>query len=181
MQAIHTQPKKLYDNHEKSLSLNAFEREDRGDYLGAIERDIRGLMRRLAEQKLEHAEDSKKQHAEMQSLLMALINDLSDSFERVFDVIQKRKEYLTPKTKVWIGNFRTIYKLLQKILSERGVVPINNLEEGFDPYRHKAVDTIEDPSKEDGTIIEEVKKGYVRHETVLRKTEVVVVRNMQNE
>jgi len=178
---MHAEPDSLYEINETRPSICSFEEDDRGDYLAVIERDIRALMRQLAEQKMEYTEASKQQDADMQSLLLALINDLSDSFERVFGTIEKRKEHLTPKTKIWIGNFRTIYKLLHKILSERGIVPIDNLQKGFDPNWHKAIEIVEDSTKEDGTIIEEVKKGYIMNNTVLRKTEVVVVRNEQDE
>ena len=166
-----------FEIDETPPSPGAFREADQGDYLGAIERDTRDLIRRLAERECELKEAAKKHEAHTRALLLALVDDLSDAFERVFDIIQKQQEHLTPKTKIWFGNFRTIYRLLQQILSTRGVTPIANLDEGFDPDWHKAVEIVKDPAREDGAIVQEVRRGYVWGDKVLRKSEVVVVRN----
>ena len=81
--------------------------------------------------------------------------------------------------KKWIGNFRTVYRLLDKVLSEQGVTKIESLDQAFDPHWHKVVGTVVDPSKQDGTIVEETKRGYVWQNQILREAEVIVVRNRE--
>jgi molecular chaperone GrpE len=81
--------------------------------------------------------------------------------------------------KIWIGNYSTVRRLLERFLSEQGITRIEILNQTFDPQWHKVADIVADSTKPDGTITEEVKKGYVWQNQVLRKAEVVVVRNAE--
>lgn len=61
-------------------------------------------------------------------------------------------------------------------LQQEGLTRIPALGEKFDPLVHEAVAQIEDASKEDGTIVEEVKRGYRWPDRLLRPASVVVVK-----
>jgi molecular chaperone GrpE (heat shock protein) len=147
-----------------------------GSPLTLIENDIRRLMHRLAVAEHEKDQLEKAMRDEVKSILLALI-DILDAFERVFEAVGSKQDLINRQMKKWIGNFRTIRRLLENLLYEEGVRAIENLDDGFDPKWHRAVDTISDPGKPDGTIVEQVQKGYFWHNAMLRKAEVIVVQN----
>ncbi len=141
-----------------------------------IEQGIRQLMLQVAEDAAKVREDERERKAETRKLLLELL-EVIDAFERVFRSIHAKKDDITPQMKIWTGNFRTVRKMLDSIVASRDVVRIENLDSGFDPQWHKVAEVVTDPEKPDGTIVEEVKAGYVWLGDVLRKTEVTVVRN----
>jgi molecular chaperone GrpE len=77
-------------------------------------------------------------------------------------------------------------KKLRKVLEQEGVTPIESPEgKVFDPTRHNAVLTVERDDVEDCTVIEEIRKGYIMKDKVLRPTIVKVSvkpqKNSQNQ
>ncbi len=72
-----------------------------------------------------------------------------------------------------------IYAQLTEILEEEGLKPIDALNKKFDPHYHEAL-MQEDSDKEDGVILEELSKGYMFKEKVLRHTKVKISRNKSN-
>ena len=161
---------------EKPIPLHAWKPEDSQESLRVIEQDIRNLMRRLAEVQFSHAEQEKQQAEKMQRLLLALV-EVTDAFARVFRNIHAKEELVTPQMKIWSGNFRSVCRLLESVLSEQGVVKLDNLDAGFDPRWHKPAGFVDDPTKAEGTIVEEVLRGYLWQNQLLRKAEVIVVRH----
>lgn len=166
--------KSLAKADQPSATLLAWEPGESG--IEAIEQDIRKLMRQLGEAQFQMAEKEKANAGEVKDMLLALL-EITDAFDRVFLSIHAKEDQVTPQMKRWIGNFRTIRRLVDGVLSAQGVVRIENLDYGFDPRWHVVEDTVHDPSKPDGTIVEEVKPGYVWRNKILRETVVRVVRN----
>ena len=66
-------------------------------------------------------------------------------------------------------------KKLKKVLENQGVSPIKCVAEPFDPSKHSAVATTEKEGVEGCRIIEEVRKGYIMREKVIRPSIVKVV------
>ena len=104
---------------------------------------------------------------------MSLI-EILDAFERIFADVTIREEALSGAPKVWIGNFRTVYRLLAATLRELGVAPIEVRTRQFDPLRHRVVETVSDPGLPTGTIVRQEIRGYAWGGRILRKTGVVV-------
>ena len=66
-------------------------------------------------------------------------------------------------------------KKLRKVLEQEGVFPIESPEgKVLDPKRHNAIATEERDDVEDCTVIEEIRKGYMMKDKVLRPTIVKV-------
>ena len=66
-------------------------------------------------------------------------------------------------------------KKLRKVLEQEGVTPIDNPEgKIFDPAKHNAVLAVEQNDVPDGTVLEEIRKGYVMRGKVIRPTIVKV-------
>jgi len=167
----------LLENDEPLLPASGWGEEPGWwERAGALRRDLVKCAREAAEAKFAAGEAEKAAHEHRRKELLALL-EITDAFERVFRAIESKKDLVNRQMKKWIGNFRTVYRMLGALLAREGVARMENLAEGFDPHWHKAVETIADPSQPDGTIVEEVQAGYMWRSEVLRKAEVKVVRN----
>ena len=72
-------------------------------------------------------------------------------------------------------------KKLRKVLEQEGVTPIDNPEgKVFDPSRHNAVAVVPRDDVADGTIIEEIRKGYMMRGKVIRPSIVKVAVKPKN-
>ena len=63
------------------------------------------------------------------------------------------------------------------VLKKLGVTPIETVGHPFDPNKHDALLRVHAPDAEDGTVINEVRKGYYLHDKVLRPAQVTVGTN----
>ena len=163
------------DDPDRRISLHAWGDDPGTDQLRVIEEDVRVLVRGLAAARAELTDIESVHRREQERNLVALLEVL-DGFERVFANVHRREAEVTPPMRAWIDNFRTVHRLLGRALRDQGVTPIETPTREFDPRWHTAAETVVDGSLAPGTIVEEIKRGYVWHRQVLRKTEVVVVR-----
>ena len=67
-----------------------------------------------------------------------------------------------------------IIKNMDALLTENNIKVIDAIGEIFDPKRHEAVSTIVDDSLDEGTITQEVAKGYISFLEVIRPSKVIV-------
>jgi molecular chaperone GrpE len=74
-------------------------------------------------------------------------------------------------------------KKLRKVLEQEGVTPIDNPEgKVFDPSRHNAIAAVERDDVAEGTVIEEIRKGYMMRGKVIRPSIVkVAVKKSENQ
>ena len=74
-------------------------------------------------------------------------------------------------------------KKLRKVLEQEGVTPIDNpVGKVFDPSRHNAIAAVERDDVAEGTVIEEIRKGYMMRGKVIRPSIVkVAVKKSENQ
>jgi molecular chaperone GrpE len=70
-------------------------------------------------------------------------------------------------------------KGLKDALGKAGLEEVRAQGEAFDPNYHEAVSEIEDKSAEGGAVLQELQKGYLLNQRLLRPAMVVVNRNNQ--
>jgi len=70
-----------------------------------------------------------------------------------------------------------VKKKMEKTLDNEGVSAIEVVGRTFDPHLHEAVLEVETIDYPDGTVIEELRKGYTYKDRVLRASMVKVARN----
>jgi len=70
-----------------------------------------------------------------------------------------------------------VTKKLWKVLNCEGLCPIDAVGKPFDPHIHEAVQEVETCNQPEGTVIEEVRKGYLLNDKVLRPSMVKVACN----
>lgn len=67
-----------------------------------------------------------------------------------------------------------IFKGILSTLEKRGVIPIDAVNEPFDPMQHEAVMHVESEDVPENHVIEEWQKGYLLHNRVIRPSMVSV-------
>jgi len=100
------------------------------------------------------------------SVLILNLLPILDDFERAFSSIPPKMGKLS-----WLDGIRLIERKMWAVLQAQGVSPIKAMGEPFDPQFHEAVR--QDKGKE-GIVTEEVQKGYMLEDRVIRPTMVVV-------
>ncbi|WP_431312321.1 nucleotide exchange factor GrpE [Sporosarcina oncorhynchi] len=103
-----------------------------------------------------------------QSILTGLLPVL-DNFERALAVEAKADE-----AKSLMTGMDMIYRNLLESLKAEGLVEIDCVDKEFDPNFHQAVMTEKDPDKESNIVLQELQKGYMLKDRVLRPSMVKV-------
>ena len=98
-----------------------------------------------------------------------------DSFERALGT-QNADAENSGGTESIIQGLRLIHDQLLTTLANHGIVPIIALNEIFDPNLHDAIMEEENPDLPDKTVIDELVKGYMLHDRLLRPARVRVSR-----
>ena len=80
----------------------------------------------------------------------------------------------TEALKKTIEHFNIINKDLIAIFSKNNIKPIESLNKKLDPNFHQAMVEIEDDEKEPGTIVQEIQKGFMIKDRLLRPSLVGV-------
>jgi molecular chaperone GrpE len=73
-----------------------------------------------------------------------------------------------------LEHFDIISKDMISILSKNGITPIDSIGKKLDPNLHQAMMEIDDDEKEPGTIVQEIQKGFMMKDRLLRPSLVGV-------
>ena len=92
-----------------------------------------------------------------------------DNFERGLAAVPDEQ-----KEDAFVDGMNKIYKQMMAMLEEAGVTPIEAVGAEFNPDFHNAVMHIEDDSFGENMIAEELQRGYLYHDTVVRHSMVKV-------
>ena len=93
-----------------------------------------------------------------------------DNFERGLQGVPEEE-----KDAPFVKGVEMVYKQMLTAFEEMGVKPIEAVGKEFDPNLHNAVMAVDDDSLESGTVAEEMQKGYMYKESVVRHSMVKVV------
>ena len=92
-----------------------------------------------------------------------------DNFERGLAAVPEDQ-----KEDAFVDGMNKIYKQMMTMLEEAGVKPIEAVGKEFNPDFHNAVMHIEDDSLGENIIAEELQKGYLYRDSVVRHSMVKV-------
>lgn len=67
-----------------------------------------------------------------------------------------------------------VFRQMQSTLEREGIVAMNAVGQPFDPNFHEAVMQVESAEHESGIVVEELRKGYLLHDKVVRPAMVKV-------
>jgi len=107
--------------------------------------------------------------------------NLVDNLERSKQILEsdeilKNSEAL----KKTLEHFDIINKDMVSILSKNGITPLDSIGKKLDPNFHQAMMEIADDQKEPGTIIQEIQKGFMMKDRLLRPSLVGVSKRTEN-
>ena len=114
---------------------------------------------------------SEKEKAQMYDMgaktIIEKILPVVDNFERGLSGVQEGDAFG--------DGMKMVYKQLMTSLEEAGVKPIEAVGQEFNPDFHNAVMQVESEEYESGVIAQELQKGYMYRDTVVRHSMVAVV------
>lgn len=97
-----------------------------------------------------------------------------DDLERaVAQLKQEKSEELVKGVEMVLNN-------LHKLLKEEHICAIEAKNKMLDPYAHEVILTVENNNFPEGTITEEIQKGYMFKDKVLRPSKVVICKCTKN-
>jgi molecular chaperone GrpE len=107
--------------------------------------------------------------------------NLIDNLERSKQIL-KNDEMLkdSEALKKTLEHFDIINKDMVSILSKNGITPIDSIGKKLDPNLHQAMMEIDDDQKEPGTIVQEIQKGFIMKDRLLRPSLVGVSKKAEN-
>ena len=101
--------------------------------------------------------------------------NLIDNLERSKQILLNDQSLKNSEVlKKAIEHFDIIYKDLISIFEKNNIKPIESLNKKLDPNIHQAMMEIEDDQKEPGTIVQEIQKGFMIKDRLLRPSLVGV-------
>ncbi|MFA5103722.1 MAG: nucleotide exchange factor GrpE [Candidatus Margulisiibacteriota bacterium] len=106
-----------------------------------------------------------------ETLILALLPIL-DNFDRAFVHAAETKD--SAANDELLKGFALIKKQLEDILNKVGLSKIDALGKKFDPVYHEAVLTRDTQDQPEGLVIEEMQKGYMLKEKVIRPAMAIV-------
>ena len=119
--------------------------------------------------------DNYRKRTEKEKASMYVIG-AKEVVEKVLPVVDNFERGLASSEEgdAFAEGMQMVYKQLMAALSEIGVQPIEALGQVFDPNFHNAVMHVEDPEAGENTVVEELQKGYLYKEFVVRHSMVKV-------
>ena len=152
----------LIDNPEKTDDQTKKLEEENSDLKDKWQRalaDYQNLERRT------QTEISQRVSEKIDNLLLNFINIYEDFL---------RAENSLSKEKIDTSGIIAVIKNMENLLAENNIKPIDAIGEIFDPQLHEAVSMVVDDTLDEGTITQEVSKGYISGKAILKPSKVIV-------
>ena len=142
----------------------------------------------IPEEKIKELEDKvARAFAEMENQRRRFEKEKDDAFDyggfsfakealNLIDNLERSKQILesdevlkdTEALKKTLEHFEIINKDMVSIFSKNGITPVVSIGKKLDPNQHQAMMEIDDDQKEPGTIIQEIQKGFMMKDRLLR-------------
>lgn len=132
--------------------------------LQRLQADFENYKKRVARER-----DEQIRRAENEILLEIL--PVYDGFERAFQAYQDDKD-----PDAFVEGMAQVFAQFRDALADHDVHPIDAEGHAFNPSRHEALMSTETDDHPPNTVVEAFERGYVRGETVLRPSRVMVSR-----
>ncbi len=152
----------LIDNPEKTDDQTKKLEEENSDLIDKWQRalaDYQNLERRT--------------QVEISQRVSSKTNDLLLNFINIYEDFVRAENSLS-KEKIDTSGIIAVIKNMENLLAENNIKPIDAIGEIFDPQLHEAVSMVVDDTLDEGTITQEVSKGYISGKAILKPSKVIV-------
>ena len=177
------------ETDQKDLPIPAERPEDtqdapRAEAAAPAEPDVAGLRQerddyydRLLRKTAEFENYRKRVDRERREMAQYAAGDVLEALLPIVDDLERALQAEAPAgAEIYRKGVELIYKQLQDLLVRRGVVPVETVGKDFDPRIHQAITHEESPGRRDGEVIEEVRRGYMHGDRLLRPAMVKVAK-----
>lgn len=157
--------KKLEEQLKKDIEDKSKVITDYENTLKRLQADFENYVKRVEQEK----QNATKYAA---AKILTKIVNIVDDLDRSIQILEK-----TQDKEIKTG-IQMIHKQFHKILQEEGIKPFDSKGKKLDPYQHEVIEMVAHESPE-GTVIEELQKGYNLHDKILRTAKVRVSKGKQ--
>jgi molecular chaperone GrpE len=182
------------DKQDPQLNEDTSEKEEKNTEKNTSDKPDEELKELTPEEKIKELEDKlARTFAEMENQRRRFEKEREDAFSyggfafaketlNLIDNFERSKKILendeilkdTEALKKTLEHFEIINKDMVSILSKNGITPIDSIGKKLDPNLHQAMMEIEDDHKDVGTIVQEIQKGFMMKDRLLRPSLVGV-------
>lgn len=139
------------------------------DKILRLHADFDNLRKRAEREKLEFVKFANE------GILLEMLNILDD-LERTVDLAESKHQDLP----VFLKGVEMILAHLYDLLKTNGIKPIEAQGKVFDPHMHEALMQAENNDLPEHTVVEELQKGYLLNDRVIRTSKVKVSKKPEN-
>ena len=111
--------------------------------------------------------------------MLPIVDNLENAMKHARVEMGKLSEQLPPFFTGFFQGIEMTHKLLLGALEKHHVQQMQDVGTVFNPDKHQVIQQVEDPSKPNGTIIEQLQTGYMLEDRVLREAMVIVTKEPQ--
>jgi molecular chaperone GrpE len=172
---------------EEESNLEESDGETKEDLADSQEKKIAELNDKVLRLLAENQNIRKNQEKEKEDILKygsfnfaSQILNLTDNLDRAFSIFKNNEKFKNKEFIEITNGIELIEKELLSTLEKNSITYIDCLNKKFDPNFHQALSEIES-EKEPGTVVEEVQKGYMLHDRLLRPSLVNVAKSSKKE
>jgi molecular chaperone GrpE len=122
----------------------------------------------------------RRNNIEASQKILKKTNQLMLGFIGIYEDFLRAKDALVNDNSNTEG-LDAVIKNMENLLSENNIKQIEAIGEIFNPKLHEAVSTVEDNSLDDGTITQEVAKGYISSQEVIKPSKVIVSKKNESD
>lgn len=155
----------LYDIVENAYKKEKARADDLSVRVGYLQADCDNIRRR----KEKEIEENRRYANER--LLCSLLETV-DELEMALDTAKK-----SAGSGAIAQGIEMTLKKLKKVMEQEGVSEICAAKQAFDPSKHAAIGRVETNEFKEGTVVDEIRKGYILKEKVIRPSMVRVAVN----
>lgn len=172
---------------EEESNLEESDGETKEDLADSQEKKIAELNDKVLRLLAENQNVRKNQEKEKEDILKygsfnfaSQILNLTDNLDRAFSIFKNNEKFKDKEFLEITNGIELIEKELLSTLEKNSITYIDCLNKKFDPNFHQALSEI-DSEKDPGTVVEEVQKGYMLHDRLLRPSLVNVAKSSKKE
>lgn len=160
--AAEAQAEEMADQGQDELARLKTEVEETQQRFVRAQADFDNFRRRTQKEKEELAK-----YASMK--LVTELVPVIDNFERAMATVPEGTE-----SESFSKGIQMIFRQLETVLNNEGLTAMDTVGQPFNPEFHQAIMQVETDEYEEGTVVEEVQKGYMLKDKVLRPAMVKV-------
>ncbi len=177
-----------FDNHETDdQPVSMFEEGVSTDQSHSVESELQEVIEVLRKQAEDHQQRYLRAQADLDNFrrrariekedylkyaslkIIEPLLTIKDNFERALTSSKETNDF-----DALVKGIDMVYRHLEQMMEQEGVMPIEAVGQLFNPQFHEAIMQVEAEGVEEGIIVEEIVKGYMMKDRVIRPAMVKV-------